>query len=369
MRSDGRTMIPGLCAVLACVLAVPAVAQDRHPWDSSERRATQYHSALATADGVRATLYRYLPPAGPPSRTILLLPNFGMTRHALDFDGAGLAPFLQRAGWEVYVVEWRGAGRSEVPFGGYALEDLLDGDAEAAFARATLERQRIAVGGVGLGATFALALAARHPDEVSAVLAMQPLVAPDLSCEALALWAVPGAEVPPWVHLASATAGKMFENAVVVTRNADFIGVRSLPAFHDRTWFDVLYANDGSIPAESFASMRAHVLAPVPARALGQLAEAARERRLTLGGKAIAEVIGAWKGPTVLVFAPRDNLVHPEFAVPVRDILPKHQQKVIVLDALANLKHDYGHLGMLLGRDAPMEVFGPASKLLDEVAR
>jgi hypothetical protein len=140
-------------------------------------------------------------------------------------------------------------------------------------------------------------------------------------------------------------------------------------AFHDRSWFEVLYANDGSIPPADFASLRQHVLAPIPARAARQLAEAALERRLELGGKGIADLVRAWTGPTILVFAPRDNLIHPEFAVPVRDLLPKDKQKVLVLDALAGLKHDYGHLGMLLGRDAPAEVFAPAARLLDEVAR
>ncbi|MGC4114393.1 MAG: alpha/beta hydrolase [Myxococcales bacterium] len=342
-----RTMSPRLAfaaTLLALSLAVPRPAFG-DVWSSAEGRASQYRSVLATSDGVRATLYRYLPPAGPPSRTILLLPDVGMTRHAFDFDGAGLAPFLQSAGWEVYVVEWRGTGRSEVPFGGYTLEDLLDGDAEAAFARASLERSKIAVGGVGMGATFALSLAARHADKVSAVLALQPLVAPDLSSEPLAR-AIDGLErSAPWLSLSALTRSSLFG---------------------ERTWFELLYANDGSFAPRDYASLRQHVLAPVSRRALRQLADAARTRTLTLGGKGIAEVLRPWAGPTLLVFAPRDNVIHPEFAVPVRDLLPKEQQKVLVLDALANLKHDYGHLGMLLGKDAPAEVFGPVSKLLDE---
>jgi pimeloyl-ACP methyl ester carboxylesterase len=343
-------MIPRLfvAAGLACALLASPAGARGDQWSSAERRASQFHSALATRDGVRATLYRYLPPAGPPSRTILLLPDVGMTRHALDFEGSGLAPFLQHAGWEVYVVEWRGAGRSEVPFGGYALEDLLEGDAEAAFARASLERPKIAVGGVGMGATFALALAARHPERVSAVMALQPLVAPDLSSESLAGALESLETAPPWLRLASLTAAELFGQ---------------------RTWFEILYANDGSIPAADFASLRQHALAPVPVRAVRQLADAARARKLTLGGKSVAELIGGWNGPTLLVFAPRDNLVHPEYAVPVRDLLPKDRQRVLVLDALAGLKHDYGHLGMLLGRDAPAEVFAPAAKILDEVAQ
>lgn len=329
-----------LLVALALSLAAPALAQ-------APARGAQYHAALATADGVRATLYRYVPPGGLTGRTILLLTDVGATRRELDFSGHGLAPYLQQAGIEVYVVEYRGAGRSEVPYGGYRLEDLLDGDAESGLTRALLGRERVAVGGVGLGATFALALAARHPERVSAVVALQPLVDPDLPAEpVLRALAAFEAEPAPWIDLASLTRTTMLG---------------------DRSWFEVLFANDGSIRAEEHAALRQHVLAPLPRDAARQLAQAARERSLALGGRPIKDLVRGFAGPTLLVFAPRDNAIHPEFSVPVRDLLPR-PPRVVVLDRLANLRHDYGHLGMLLGDAAPADVFAPIAAFLHEVA-
>lgn len=328
-----------LLALAALLLAAPAAAQ-------APARPAQYRAALATPDGVRATLYRYLPAAGA-ARTILLLPDVGMTRHAFDWAGRGLALHLQQAGWEVYVLEYRGAGRSEVPFGGYRLEDLLDADAEAAFARAGLERERIALGGVGLGATFALGLAARHPDRVLGVAALQPLIAPDVPNEPAARALARLDEAPPWIDLAALTREQLYGR---------------------RSAFEVLLANDGSFEAADLTSLRRHVLAPVPREAARQLGEAMVARRLELAGRPVQELVRGWAGRTLLVFAPRDNWVHPEFAVPVRDLLPRSACRVVVLDVLAGAHRDYGHLGMLLGRRAPGDVFAHVARFLAEVS-
>jgi pimeloyl-ACP methyl ester carboxylesterase len=334
----------GRLLVALCLAALPLSLSQGARAQAPSRPAQQF-AALATSDGVRATLYRYVPAAGASDRTLLLLPDVGMTRHAFDFDGRGLAPHLQRAGWEVYVVEWRGSGRSEVPFGGYRLEDLLDSDAEAAFARATVERRRIAVGGVGLGATIALALAARHPEQVSQVVALQPFVSPDVPSEPVREMLAHVESLPPWLDLG------------VVTRE---------PLFGARSWFEILFANDGSLDGARFASLRLHVLAPVPRAAALQVARSLRERRLELGGKDVRDIVRGWGGPTLLVIAPRDNWIHPEFAVPVRDLLGRERCRLMVLGALSGCRHDYGHLGMLLGDDAGRDVFSRVARFLDE---
>ncbi|MBI5548778.1 MAG: alpha/beta fold hydrolase [Deltaproteobacteria bacterium] len=317
-------------------------------WAQAPQRPRQYHAALATIDGVRATLYRYVPAAGPSGRTILLLPDLGTSRHVFDLGGVGLAPFLQAAGWEVYVVEYRGAGRSEVPYGGYRLEDLLEGDAAAAFARAGLEHEKIALGGVGLGATFALVLAARHPERVSSVVALQPLIDPDQSSEPAAALLAQVEKAPAWIDLALLSRA---------------------PLFGKRSWFEVLWANDGSFDAEELNRLRLHVLAPVPRDAARQLAEAVRRRRLELGGVSVAGSIRGWQGPALLVFAPRDNLIHPEFATPARDLLSRERCQIHVLAPLSGARRDYGHLGMVLGQNAPGDVFAKVQRFLEEVSQ
>jgi pimeloyl-ACP methyl ester carboxylesterase len=309
---------------------------------SAADRPASFWASLATSDGVRATIYRYDPSRQPGGRAILLLPDVGMTRHAFDFGGRGLAPFLQRAGFEVFVLEYRGAGRSQVPFGGYRLEDLLDKDVEAAFARALQGRERIALGGVGLGATFALAMASRHAAQLDSVVALQPLIAPDVPSDPVARLMDGVGEAPPWIDLA------------ILTR---------APLFGSRSWFEILFANDGSLDSSQFADLRLHVLAPVPRQVAQQVVQAIRERRVRLGAP-LEELVRGWTGRTLLLFAPRDNWIHPEFSVPARELLTQARVEVRVLDPLIAAR-DYGHLGMLLGREAPEDVFAPILRFLE----
>ncbi len=310
--------------------------------------ATRSRGPLPTADGVRSGLVRYVPAGGPGRGTVVLLPDLGTSWHLYDLDGGGLAPALARDGWQVLVPEWRGTGGAEVPYGGYVLEDLLDGEAEAAFAEAARAPGRVVLGGAGLGATLALVLAARHPARVSAVLAFQPLVAPDSPGGPEASVLARLEEAPPWLDLVALTRERMHGQ---------------------RTWFEVLFANDGSLDEGTMRSARLHVLAPVHRRVVRQLAEAVRTRELLLGGVPVVERLRGWTGPTVLVFAPRDNWIHPEWAVPVRDVLGHERCRVHVLDVLAGLRQDHGHLGMLLGRHVDEEVFKPVLRDLAELTR
>ena len=61
MRSPHRSL--PVATGLAAALVLLAASSQAH--SQTDRRGAQYHSALATSDGVRATLYRYVPPAGP----------------------------------------------------------------------------------------------------------------------------------------------------------------------------------------------------------------------------------------------------------------------------------------------------------------
>jgi pimeloyl-ACP methyl ester carboxylesterase len=132
-----------------------------------------YREALPTPDGVRATLYHYLPEPGLGQRpALLLLPDVGTTRRAYDFDSRGLARYLAWYGVEVFVLEYRGSGASDWP-ADYGFETLLENDCEAAFARALAGRARIYVGGWGLGGTLAGLLASRHAAQVAGFIGLQ----------------------------------------------------------------------------------------------------------------------------------------------------------------------------------------------------
>ncbi len=303
-----------------------------------------YRAVLPTADGTRIALYRYLPASGePPTRTVLLLPDVGMTHHLFDYDGRGLAPFLARRGVEVFAVEWRGAGRSEVPLGGYQLEELLENDAEAALAKALTGRGRVMVVGVGLGGTVGLALAGRHPSQIAGLVAMQTPAVFDVPNEPLGRLIDSVESAPPWIPLPKWSQQLLFGR---------------------RSWFEVMLAGDDSLARDFVARMGPHLVAPIPKRFGRQLVGFARDGAVTVGGKRAAELAKCWPGPTLLVVAPRDNWIHPEFAWPLRDLLPKERTKLLVLNRLEGAHFDYGHVGMLLGSRAQDDVFDPVLRFI-----
>lgn len=92
-----------------------------------------------TRDGWRLALYRHQPPAGSHRTPVLLC--HGMSSNRWDLDGPGrisLARWLRRRGYDAWVLELRGAGRSTRPtwWNGkryaWSFEDYVQHDAPAA---------------------------------------------------------------------------------------------------------------------------------------------------------------------------------------------------------------------------------------------
>ncbi len=135
--------------------------------------------AFAAADGVTVHGDLYLPTAGAPRGVVLLFHQAGASR----LEYAPIAPRLAALGWAALAIDQRSGGGM---FGGRNLTaDGAHGDAsylaalpdlEAAlvWARARWPRSRPAVWGSSYSAALVFLLAARHPADVSAVLAFSP---------------------------------------------------------------------------------------------------------------------------------------------------------------------------------------------------
>ena len=130
-----------------------------------EQRPRRYHAR--THDGWQLALYRYLP-AKRSHRTPVLLCH-GMSSNRWDMDGPGdisLARFLLQHGYDVWVVELRGAGRSTRPtwWNGkrydWRFEDYVQHDAPAALRKVLRETGARQVHWVGhsMGGMIAYAL-------------------------------------------------------------------------------------------------------------------------------------------------------------------------------------------------------------------
>lgn len=108
-------------------------------WFERDRDAQPASYSARTRDGWRLALYRYQPGRSAHATPVVLC--HGMSSNRWDMDGPGrlsLARYLRRQGYDVWVIELRGAGRSTRPtwFNGkqytWSFEDYVQHDAPAA---------------------------------------------------------------------------------------------------------------------------------------------------------------------------------------------------------------------------------------------
>jgi polyhydroxyalkanoate synthase len=309
-----------------------------------------YRESLPTSDGVRATIYRYVPEPGLQTRpAILLLPDVGLTRRSYDFRGRGLARYLARYGAEVLVLEYRGAGLSQAPAHGFSFENLLDLDVEAALSRASEGHERIYLAGHGLGGTLAFLAAARHPEKIAGVIGLQAAATMEIPNEPIAALLAKNEMRPDaWLDLAAATEA---------------------PLFGEASWFDVLLANGGGISSGERRSARLALLSTVPARLVADVVRFMGERRIAVGGAEVRTLVAGWRGRSLLFVAPRDNWIHPEAALPLIEWLDPRATQTRALSPIEGAGTDYGHLGLLLGPEAERDVWRHVLEFVDEVAR
>ncbi len=88
-----------------------------------------------TVDGVRLAIYRYVPKTPRPNECpVILCHGFGANRFNLDFDDKlSLARYLRQRGYDVFVLELRGAGMSKAPKAA-SFDDFVNVDLPAAIA-------------------------------------------------------------------------------------------------------------------------------------------------------------------------------------------------------------------------------------------
>jgi alpha-beta hydrolase superfamily lysophospholipase len=166
----------------------------------------------AGADGLSLATYRWEPPGDALVGRPTVLLAHGYAEHARRY--APLAGALTRAGYPVVAVDHRGHGASEGPradvvaFGRYV-------DDFAAFAReAQPEAGRRVVFGHSMGGAIAALFAARHPDDLDALVLSSPYLRN----------AVPA---PPWLERVARGLAWLAPNAPV--RRLDAEALSRLP--------------------------------------------------------------------------------------------------------------------------------------------
>jgi len=130
---------------------------------------------MVQANGITLHVQRLDPPdvvdlgTAHPAPTVVLI--HGMASDTLASWYFTMAEPLSRAGLRVVLYDLRGHGRSERPATGYALDDFVD-DLAALLVELEVTGPVLLLGN-SFGGTIAFGFAARHPDRVAGIVAVE----------------------------------------------------------------------------------------------------------------------------------------------------------------------------------------------------
>lgn len=323
-------------------------------------RADEVHFA-ATPDGWRLALHRHRPAGARDAVPVLLCAGYGCNRHFLDFDERySLAGFLQRRGFDVWIVELRGRGLSHATRycrrpGVWTFDDLarIDLPAVIGYVRAATGRR---VGWVGhsLGGLVLYACLGCRSDLAtwveSGVTIGSPVVFPALSVALFGrighvLLRLPlGDTVPQRLVL-----GLLWNLASTTTA----LGVGMNPDNVDRRVVGrVLRRALGDVSRHKLRQLATWALDGVFASADGAIDYRA----------ALARV----RPPLLVTAGSADRLATPAAVACALDYLPPGLAVFREFGRAAGDSVEYGHVDLILGRAAPREVFPTVAAWLEE---
>jgi predicted alpha/beta hydrolase len=317
--------------------------------------APEFHLAR-TADRWELALYRY-PQASPSAPAVILASGYGCNRHFMDFDERySLARYLARRGFDSWVVEFRGRGRSRPPPdcqrpNHWNFDDLVQHDVPAAlrFVTQKLGHRRIGWVGHSMGGVVIyayLGLRQEEPEPACAVTLGSPI------------------RFPRMANQLSHTVGSFLLHLPVVDRIPQRLALGAL-------WHTI-------------GRTRALEVGMNPKNIDHRLVARALRRSLSNGSRAKLKQMSHWSSrgtfasedgridyranmcrvttPFLIVAGADDRLATPEIASLAHDLLASPRKELLVLGEQNHFSADYGHVDLVFGRRAPDEVFPVIAK-------
>jgi pimeloyl-ACP methyl ester carboxylesterase len=317
-----------------------------------------------TRDRWTLALHRYRVPTLRPRRRrpIVLCHGLGSNRHSFDTPaGPSLARFLAGRGYDVWVLELRGAGSSARPrlFNGlrweWSFRHYVELDAPAALACISDATGASAVHWVGhsLGGMIAYALLADGRLPLASAVAM---AAPTI--QILPPFELPGAK------LVQALLARLTRVPAGVTAR---VGAPLTGLAYRMSLFRVLYNPDNMDPA-AMRRLLTCALDDVPAPLLLDYVTAFEARR---NGEpctifSYEQRLHEVRVPLLLVGGVSDGLCPPRSLELVYERVGSAHKRLLLLGRRTGCLHDYGHHDLLLGKNAVAEVYAPLCEWLDE---
>ncbi len=320
-----------------------------------------------TRDGVRLALYNYRPADLAPERfPVFLCHGLGSNRFDLDYPGRqSLARYLWARGHDVWVVELRGAGRSTKPsllFGklryDWVFDDYVAHDIPAAVARVRELFGRPAIHWVGHSMGGMLA----YPFLVSCDR--------DLVRSCVTVGAPSVAVVRSEVH-------DLVSHQIALLRRLPFIPWRhtgrALAPFvpHARRIVeaalgDFLY-NPENMDDETIATLLRNAVENFPTSLVLQAAEFYDTKHYQSYYRTFSfrDNLHRIEVPLLVIAGSIDRLTPPEDLRFVFDHVSSRDKEFVVIGRAQGASAEYGHVDLILGRNAPEDVFPTIAAWID----
>lgn len=307
---------------------------------------------IRAKDGWRLAVHRYRPGQGSHGLPVVLCHGLSANRYTFDLQGApGLAPYLRDHGWDVWVPELRGSGMSQRPGLCYSdvpyswdFDDHLHEDLPAILA-CVLERTAApslhlvghSMGGMLIQAHLAACL---NPSVASAVAVGSPVEFSKVKSKDIKLML----QAKPLVKL-------------IPVSPLGFVARLGIPFVHG---FALGFFHAPNVEPEAARKMVAlgSELSPSSKIWLNFAQFVETERFAPEDGSPYLANLSSSRVPIFWLGGSVDSLAPPASLIPGTDEdEPLGERKMLALGKTSGCVEDYGHVDLLVGRRAEIEVF------------
>jgi pimeloyl-ACP methyl ester carboxylesterase len=345
--------------------ALPSVRSTRLLSTATEElgvsEQTLHHAT--TRDGWRLAVHHHPPRRGGHATPVVLCHGMGSNRFNMDGPGrTNLARHLHRSGYDVWVLELRGAGRSrrQIRIPPATFEDHVQHDVPAALhlVRELTGQSQILWVGHSLGGM--VAYAALMTPAAEAFAGLVTLGSPgmtDVGHESIDRWI----QLRRLLRLAPAR----IPTRTAAQLAAPFAGliVSTVPSLvRDWLW------HPDNLDLDVIRFMMRHGVEDLPRSLLVEFARWYEARRMSDRYEIFRfdDHLERIRVPILVIAGARDRLTPPADLERLVDRVGSSDKTFWVAGHVSGLSHEYSHVDLVLGRHAPDEIYPVVTEWLDD---